>query len=185
MKKDVISLLALMLAAAALVLSIASVVRKPEVSCGHEEEIAALRSELSAVYERLEALENVKDNVSPAATGRADLFINEWEERDGTLTLTSAYIQVLASGEASIDKAQLILFHNGVEHNRADITLEVGETEGSYQCTLSDTWFVLPEMEEDDLLDVHLVVTLSNGNSIVSPSSSWYATADGLYAVVG
>lgn len=184
MKKDSISLLALMLAAAALVLAIVSVVRKPAADCNHTEEIAVLQSQLEALQSQLDSLQ-VQPPVTSVSGGRADLFINEWEQRDGTLTLTDGYIQVQLSGGASIDKTLLVMMHNGVEHSRAEITLEIGEAEGSYHCTLTDTWFILPELKDDDTLDVHLVVTLSNGDTVISGGTSYYATAEGLYAVVG
>jgi len=183
MKKDSISLLALMLAAAALVLAVVAVLRKPAADCGHSEEIAALQAQIDTLRGELASV-SVQ---SPAAVsgGQADLFIHEWEERDGTLTVTEGYVQLRLGSGASPDKTQLVLLHNGTECDRVDLTMEAGETEGLYQYVLLDTWFMLPQLEEDDLLELKLEVELTSGEVIFSGDSSWYATADGLYAVVG
>ena len=124
---------------------------------------------------------------APAAVsgGRADLFIHGWEERDGTLTVTEGYVQIQLGGDAVLKNTQLVLLRNGTECDRVDIAMEAGETEGLYQYVLLDTWFVLPQLEEDDLLELKLEAELTSGEVLFSGDSSWYATADGLYAVVG
>lgn len=184
MKKDGISLLALMLAAAALVLSIVGILQKPAADCGHTEEIAALQAEVTALQAQLDEMkDNNTATVSP--TGQADLFVHGWEEKDGTLTVTEGFVQIQLGSGAALERVQLVLLHNGTECGRADIAPEAGSTEGLYQHVLLDTWFMLPQLNDDDLLELKLEVTLTSGDVILTGDSSWYATGDGLYAVVG
>jgi len=184
MKKDGISLLALMLAAAALVLSIVGILRKPEADCGHTEELAALQAEVTALQAQLDEMkDNNTATVSPS--GQADLFVHGWEETDGTLTVTEGYVQIRLGSGSALQSTQLVLLHNGTECGRADIAPEAGSTEGLYQYVLLDTWFILPQLNEDDLLELKLEVTLTTGETILSGDSSWYETSEGLYAVVG
>lgn len=146
--------------------------------------------ELEAKCADLQAqIDSLTQQIGEMETGSmgsfCNLFINSWEEQDGALVLTSALFHVQVPSDVSIESAQLVLTHNGAEIARADITLESGEAQGSYQITLTDTWFILPELEEDDTLDLHPEVTLSSGMQLTGGITSWFATADGLYTVVG
>lgn len=183
MKKEGISLLALMMAAAALVLAIVGILRKPAADCGHTEQIAAMQAEIDALKGQLNALSVQTPAV--LSGGRADLFVHEWEEKDGALTVTEGYVQIQLGSDAALKSAQLVLLHNGTECGRADIAPEAGSTEGLYQYVLLDTWFLLPQLKEDDLLELKLEVELTSGEVLFSGDSSWYETAEGLYAVVG
>ena len=138
-----------------------------------------LQSQISTLEDRIEKME------SGSAGSFCNLFINSWKEEDGALVLTSAVFHVQVPSDVAVESAQLVLTHNGAEIARADITLESGEAQGSYQITLTDTWFILPDLEEDDTLDLHPEVTLSSGMQLLGGVTSWYASADGLDTVVG
>lgn len=142
-------------------------------------QIENLQSQIEALSGRIDAME------SGSAGSFCNLFVNNWEEQDGALVLTSAVFHVQVPSDLAVESAQLVLAHNGSEISRADITLESGEAQGSYQITLTDTWFLLPELEEDDTLDLHPEVVLSSGTQLTGGVTSWFASADGLYTVVG
>ncbi len=142
-------------------------------------QVEDLQSQVEALTRQVEELE------SGSAGAFCNLFVNSWEEKDGTLTLTSALFHVQVPADATIESAQLVLSHNGTEIARADITLESGEAQGSYQVTLTDTWFILPELAEDDELTLHPEVTLSSGMQLTGGTTSWFASPDGLDTVVG
>lgn len=173
----------------------------------YDAEIAALNDRYTALSEKYEALEadnaelsarcealqtqvdalaaQLESQSADSAGAYCNLFINGWSCEDGLLVLTSALFHVQIPSQVSVESAQLVLCHNGTEIARADITLESGEAQGSYQITLTDTWFVLPQLEEDDVLDLHPEVVLSNGTQLLGGTSSWFATAEGLNNVVG
>lgn len=119
-----------------------------------------------------------------------NMMVDSWLDDGTTVTLTSAYIQVQlprlsAQGELKADKAQLVLYCNSQEVSRTDITLQPGEGEGSYELELSDQTLPLPEMAEDDYLDLWLEITLSDGRTLSTAGASWYNSPDGLFLVVG
>lgn len=119
-----------------------------------------------------------------------NMMVDSWLDDGSTVTLTSAYIQVQlprlsAAGELKAEKAQLVLYCNSQEVSRTDITLQPGEGEGSYELELSDQSVALPEMAEDDYLDLWLEITLSDGRTLSTAGASWYNSPDGLFLVVG
>lgn len=119
-----------------------------------------------------------------------NMMVDSWLDDGATVTLTSAYIQVQlprlsAGGAPTVAKAQLVLYCNSQEVGRTDITLRPGEGTGSYEMELSDQTVELPELGEEDYLDLWLEVTLSNGEILSTAGASWYNSPDGLFLVVG
>lgn len=119
-----------------------------------------------------------------------NMLVDSWLDSEAGVTLTAAYIQVQlprlsADGELTAQKAQLVLYHNSEEYSRTDITLEPGEGAGGYELEISDLSISLPELGEDDYLDLWLEVTLSNGQTLSTAGASWYNGTDGLFLVVG
>ena len=184
MKKDGISLLALMLAAAALVLAVVAVLRKPAAECGHSQEIATLQDDSAVLREQRDSI-RMQSTAGASTGGRAELFVHGWEEKDGTLPVTEGYVQIQLGGDTGLKNTQLVLLHNGTECGRVELAMEAGESEGLYQYVLLDTWVMLPLLSEQDLRELKLEAELTSGEVIFSGDSSWYATAEGLYAVVG
>jgi len=192
MKKNLISAAALVLALASLVLSAASMLRQPEQSSeltqspeqaalitALQDENAALQAQVEALAARVDALEDGSGSVF------CNLTVDAWEEQNGTLVLTAALLQAQIPQNSAIDTAQLVLAHNGQEIARADVMLESGTVPGSYQLALSDTWFPLPNLGDDDVLDIYPEILLTNGDLLTAESISWYYTAGGLFTAVG
>lgn len=119
-----------------------------------------------------------------------NMMVDSWLDDGSAVTLTSAYVQVQlprlsAQGVLTAKKAQLVLYRNSQEVSRTDITLQPGEAAGSYEMELSDQTLPLPEMAEDDYLDLWLEVTLSDGRTLSTAGASWFNSPDGLFLVVG
>ena len=113
-----------------------------------------------------------------------------WLDDGSAVTLASAYVQVQlprlsAQGALTAEKAQLVLYRNSEEVSRTDITLQPGEAAGSYELELSGQSIPLPELAEDDYLDLWLEVTLSDGRTLSTAGASWFSGPDGLFLVVG
>lgn len=119
-----------------------------------------------------------------------NMMVDSWLDDGTAVTLTSAYIQVQlprlsTEGKLTAEKAQLVLYCNSKEVSRTDIMLQPGEGEGSFELELSDQTIPLPEMGEDDYLDLWLEITLSDGRTLSTAGASWYNSPDGLFLVVG
>ncbi len=119
-----------------------------------------------------------------------NMMVDSWLDDGASVTLTSAYIQVQlprlsAQGTLTAEKTQLVLYCNSKEVSRTDITLQPGEGAGSFELELSDQAIPLPEMAEDDYLDLWLEIGLSDGRTLSTAGASWYNSPDGLFLVVG
>lgn len=120
-----------------------------------------------------------------------NLFVEDWEEADGKLTVTSGYIQAqmprlsASGGAVSCARSELAFQLNGQEIERQAITLPEGEGAGSYEMALSGVSFAMPEMEDDYQLDLWLELVLSDGSTISCNGGSWYYNGGELNLIVG
>lgn len=119
-----------------------------------------------------------------------NLAVSDWTQEDGDLVLTQAYAQVqlpriTAAGEVELEKAELVLSLNGAALLRTPISLIPSEVAGSFDVALENTRLAIPELAEGDMLELHLVVTLSDGTVLTSYGASWYPGEEGLSSVVG
>lgn len=135
-------------------------------------------------------VEDIPVYLGDSLTSYCNMIVDGWLDTQEKVTLTSGYVQVQlprlsASGDLTVTGARLSLNHNGQEYTGMDITLEAGEGAGGYELELADISFTLPELGEDDYLDLWVIVTLSDGSTLSAPGASWYNGADGLYLVVG
>lgn len=113
-----------------------------------------------------------------ALSAYADLKIDDWAEQDGKLVLKSGFAQaqmprLTADGEAAYAGAELVLKYNGEEVQRQDIKLPDGEGIGRYELALSNVSVKLPELQEDGILQLWLVVTLTNGQTVDHCGCTW------------
>lgn len=118
------------------------------------------------------------------------LMINGWESDLAKLKLLDAHLQVnlpqlSTDGGAKIRSTALVMRLGTEEVSRKELTMTEGEGEGSFELTLQNFDLTLPEMQENDQVDLWLEVTLSDGQVLLSATSSWYLGADGLYLVAG
>lgn len=136
-------------------------------------------------------VEDIPVYLATALSAYCNVTMDSWLDMDNTLTITLAFVQAqlprLSAGgvEPSIEKAEFLLYYRGEVYSSAPITLEPGTGAGAYELTVSGTTMAMPQMEEDECLDLYLEVTLSDGQVLTALGASWYQNADGLFAVVG
>lgn len=130
-------------------------------------------------------------NLSTSLTAYCNLFVDNWDYSDNKLVITSAYAQAqmpmisAAGDDVAMEKTELVFLHNGEELERKTVTLEVGEAEGNYEGAISDISFTVPKLDDEDMLDLELVVTLTSGETIVYNGCSWYINDGKLNPVMG
>ncbi len=66
-----------------------------------------------------------------------------------------------------------------------NLDMPEGEGAGSYETTLENIRFDLPEMSEDDQLDLMLLATLTSDAVISTNAGSWFLSDGELNLVVG
>ena len=109
-----------------------------------------------------------------------NLYISDFKDADGKFSVTAGWASVqlpqltTAGTEIGFQKAQLIFSLNGETVETQDITLPQGEGKGSYESSLSNISFTMPQMDDDYQLDLTLVVTLSNGEELTANGGSWF-----------
>lgn len=130
-------------------------------------------------------------NLQSSMAAYGNIIVDNWGGDQNTLTLDSGFIQVqlpriAADGtSADLKEANLVFQLNGEELQRRKVDLPAGEGEGSYELAFQNISFDMPEMESDYQLDLWLVVTLTDGQTLTSSGGSWYHSDQGLMMVVG
>lgn len=111
---------------------------------------------------------------------------------EGTqLTLSSCKVQVQTPAITNEGKAigcqdaVLILSFNGEELAQAKVELEETDTAGLFEATISGMTFEIPEMEDDQKVELTLNATLSNGQILSAYGGDWFYNQEGLLPVVG
>ena len=82
-------------------------------------------------------------------------------------------------------KAELVLTFNGEVLGTKELTLAEAGTAGLFETQLKDITFDVPEMEDDQQLDLNLNVTLSNDQVLSAFGGNWFYNDQGLLPVVG
>lgn len=107
------------------------------------------------------------------------------------LTITGGTVavqppRVTNEGESvTCSKAVLTLYLDGEEAGQVALDVPAAAEDGSYVLNLTDTSFQTPEMEDDQQLSIQLDVTLSNGQTLSAPGSTWFYNAGDLMMSVG
>ena len=107
------------------------------------------------------------------------------------LTLSSGKVQVQAPTITNVDEtivcreALLVLRFNGEELAKKELTLTAAETEGLFEAALENIVFDIPEMEDDQKVELSLEVTLSNDQLLSAFGGDWVYNEEGLLPVVG
>lgn len=119
-----------------------------------------------------------------------NLAVNDWLAEGDSLVLTQAYAQVqlpriTPAGEVELKKAELVLKLNGSDLIRMPVTLTPSEVMGSFDVMLDNTRISIPELAEEDVLELHLEVILTDGTVLTAYGATWYPGEEGLTSVVG
>lgn len=130
-------------------------------------------------------------NLKTSMTAYCSLYLDEWAADDTTLTIQSGFAQVqlprLTKSDADVDfrEARLVLQLNSDAVDSQSLELPVGEGEASYEATITDAAFALPQMSADDQLNLVLEATLTDGTVLTAVGGSWYLSDGVLTLVVG
>ena len=120
-----------------------------------------------------------------------NLYISDFKDADGKFTVTAGWASVqlpqltTAGTTIGFQKAQLVFTLNGETIETQDIDLPKGEGEGSYESSLSNISFTMPQMDDDYQLDLSLVVTLNNGEELTATGGSWFYNNNELKMAAG
>ncbi len=130
-------------------------------------------------------------NMETALASYCSVTVEESTFEGSKLTLTGGKAQVQAptitnDGEViTCAKAELVLLFNGETLDTEALTLSETETAGLFETQLKDITFDVPEMEDDQQLDLYLNVTLSNDQVLSAFGGNWFYNNQGLLPVVG
>lgn len=130
-------------------------------------------------------------DMEAALTSYCNIIVEESAFENGTLTLSAGNVQVQVptitnAGESiSCQDVTLVLSFQGEELAQHSLTLTETETDGLYAAALSGVTFTLPEMENEQKVELTLNVILSNGYSLSSYGGNWIYNSEGLLPVVG
>lgn len=124
-------------------------------------------------------------------TAYCNVFLQDWSSDGSSLSISSGYAMVqlpqLPEDGVNVDfrGARLALLLNGEEIDSVNLDMPEGEGAGSYETTLENIRFQLPELGEDDQLDLMLLATLTSDAVISTNAGSWFLFDGELNLVVG
>lgn len=181
MKKSILPFLALCLSVLALLVSVLAYVRTAD--SGISDRIDALEAENAALRTQLDALFAVHP-ASDSSDPYCNLIIDSWTSSGSTLTLTAGYASAQIGDGLDITHAELVLYYGGERFDAASVDLSREEA-GMYHCEIASLSISLPEMKPDESIELHLEITLSNGEFLSASGASWFYTGRELFDVVG
>ena len=120
-----------------------------------------------------------------------NLYISDFKDADGKFTITAGWASVqlpqltTAGTTIGFQKAQLVFMLNGETVETQDVNLPQGEGQGSYESSLSNISFTMPQMDDDYQLDLTLMVTLTNGEELTAAGGSWFYNNNELKMAAG
>jgi len=130
-------------------------------------------------------------NMEASLASYCSVTVEESTFEGNTLELSNCKIQVQAptitdEGTAiTCQQAFLFLSYNGEELAQVVVTLEDTDTAGLFEATVSGITFEIPEMEDDQKVELSLKVALSNGQELSAYGGNWIYNEEGLLPVVG
>lgn len=130
-------------------------------------------------------------NMETALNSYCSITVEESSFEESTLTLSSGTVQVrvptITDDGAVITcrEAELILSLNGESIARKALDIPAAGENGVCDFPVSGITFAIPEMEDDQRLDLTLNVTLSNDQVLTAFGGNWFSNAEGLLPVVG
>lgn len=184
-----ITLLTLICSICSLILSLMAFIRSEDTATmvDLQAQNIQLQSQIDKLTTRMGSATEVP--TYPASGAYASLVVESFHSEEVKLILDNAFVQVQLPqtfpNGLTIRRAELVLILDGNELYQQDITLEAGEGEGGYEAALANISLPLPELTEDDQLELLLEVTLSDGQSLRSPSAGWYRENGQLLLIAG
>ena len=130
-------------------------------------------------------------NMATALNTYCTLLVEESEAAESKLTITSATVRVQPpviknDGQPiTCTEAVLVLTFNGEEVGRQALDLPAADDNGAYEIPVTGISFDIPELEDDNQLNLRLDVTLSNGHTLSDANGSWAYMDGQLLGIVG
>ena len=130
-------------------------------------------------------------NMEAALTSYCSITVEGSEFSGTSLTLTAGKVQVQVpaitnDGNAIVcQEVSLILSYNGQELSKETLTLTESDTSSLYEADLTGVTFTIPQMEDDQKVELTLNAVLSNGQTLSSYGGNWIYNAEALLPVVG
>lgn len=200
MKKNILAVIALILALISLALCGMTISAAWDMADRYDaqlawmdERYASLDARLAALESRFGALEAQPDvpvpsepapTEAPAASeAYCNLIIGDWTFEGDTLTVSTAFAQVLAENNAL--ETAVIRLETGSEPITLPIEMHPGEAAHSYELDLTNLVFVLSDLSEGDMMALHLDVTLSDGQALTACAATWEYLEGKLHMSVG
>jgi hypothetical protein len=188
-QSNLITILTLICSVCSLILSLMAFIRADNTAT-----VVDLRNQNIQLQSQIDKLSNRLGSATESSTyaisdAYCNLLVESFREEGVNLILDKGYVQ-LHMPQATTDcltvrRAELVLMMDGSEMYQQDITLQEGEGEGGYETVLKNVSLPLPEMTEENQLDLVVEVTFSDGQSLRSPSASWYVEDGRLLLVAG
>ena len=188
-QSNLITILTLICSVCSLILSLMAFIRADNTAT-----VVDLRNQNIQLQSQIDKLSNRLGSATESSTyaisdAYCNLLVESFREEGVNLILDKGYVQ-LHMPQATADcltvrRAELVLMMDGSEMYQQDITLQEGEGEGGYETVLKNVSLPLPEMTEENQLDLVVEVTFSDGQSLRSPSASWYVEDGQLLLVAG
>lgn len=130
-------------------------------------------------------------NMASSLNAYCNVMVESSEFADSKLTLTGGKAQLqlpritLADGAITCTEASLTLTFDGEEIAKETLTLPEPEAAGSYELDLQGITFQIPEMEDDQQVQLVLNVTMSSGQTLSAPGGLWFYNDGNLLMAVG
>lgn len=183
MKKNPLSILAVICALLALVAALANLVALGRIN----EELTA---RLNTLQSQMDELRRDPEEMQGAMTtpeeedmeAWCNLVVDDWSATESTLTADIFAVAQLEDA-LTVSQAQLQLIC-GEQSQVRDIEMRPGEGSDSYEANLPGFVFDLPEMEDGDELTLELIVTFTGARNIHA-RVHWYLEDGSLYLVSG
>ena len=184
MKKNLISILALILALAALGTALFSIGGLKKTQAALESRIAALEAQLA---QQPAAVPEETTPQAPSADESTDAYCNlvvgDWFMEDGSITM-DVFAEAMLPEDAAVSEAVLLLIQGETMQSQT-ISMSPGEAAGSFVADLTGIAFVLPELDPGAEVELQLQVTFSGGLTISAGGISWYESEGQLHLVSG
>lgn len=144
-----------------------------------------------AVNTPAEPINEAYINLEAALLSYCSISVEESKCENNTLTLSTGKVQVQVpaisdSAEAvTCQEAALVLSYNGQELEKKALTLAATDAATLYEADLSGITFTLPEMKDEEKVELTLTAALSNGQILSAYGGNWIYGAEEILPVVG
>jgi len=130
-------------------------------------------------------------NLEAALASYCSITVEDSDFSGSKLTLSSGKVQVQTpvitndGDPITCREAALVLSFDGKELDKQVLTLTQTDTAGLFEAELQDLVFEIPEMEDDQKVELTLNATLSNDQALSAFGGDWVYNEEGLLPVVG